>query len=219
MTVTAPGVGVPLTVRPGTSDMCVFDDIFAHQEYGWTFGAPPRVIVDAGAYIGLSTVYFADRYPDATIIAIEPDAENFELLTLNTARFPNVHAVRAAAWVTSGSISLRDPGYGPWGVQVTGAEPGAEHVRAMTIDEIMREFNLDKIDLLKMDVEGSEKEIFADAGAWLSSVDAICIELHDRLKNGCSSSFFEAVGDFPIQLRRREDILVARPESRLNPIS
>jgi hypothetical protein len=71
---------------------------------------------------------------------------------------------------------------------------------------------------LKVDVEGSEKEIFSTADSWISSVDAICIELHDRFKIGCSRSFFTAVQDFPIELHRNEDVLVARADSQLAPV-
>ena len=95
---------------------------------------------------------------------------------------------------------------------------GGDLVRAVTIDEIRQEFRLDRIHLLKVDVEGSEKEIFSTADSWISSVDAICIELHDRFKIGCSRSFFMAVQDFPIELHRNEDVLVARADSQLVPV-
>jgi FkbM family methyltransferase len=224
VTAMAPGIDVPLTVRSGGSDLLVFKGIFITREYDWNFSAAPRVIVDAGGYIGLSAAFFAARYPEATIIAIEPDADNFELLQMNTAHFPNVHAVHAAVWHESGRISLRDPGWGSWGFQVTdaGSQDGqpADLIRAVTIPEIIEEFGLDRIDLLKIDVEGSEKEIFSASAAWISAVDVICIELHDRFKDGCSSAFFQAVGGaFPIELRRGEDVLVARAESRLAPVS
>jgi FkbM family methyltransferase len=178
------------------------------------------VIVDAGGYTGLSAAYFATKYPEATIIAIEPDAENFELLTMNTARFRNVRPVRAAVWRESGMISLTDPGLGAVSFQVAdpnSAGSAGELVRAVTIDEIIKEFGLEKIDLLKMDVEGSEREIFESASPWIASVDTICIELHDRFKSGCSRAFFGAVGEFPIELRRNEDVLVSRAGSRLAP--
>jgi hypothetical protein len=82
----------------------------------------------------------------------------------------------------------------------------------------MRDYDLEKIDLLKVDVEGSEREIFANAEPWIESVGAICMELHDRFKAGCSRSFFKAVDDFPIELRRGEDVLVVRDRSFLNPV-
>ena len=225
-----PASGAPLVVRLGTSDINVFTDIHRRHEYGWNFGSPPKVIVDAGAYIGLSTSFFATRYPDATIIAIEPDEENFELLVRNTTRHSNVHTVRAALWAESGSVSLMDPGHGAWGLRLLESDessavdaeaihlPGSRSVRAVTITEIIRDYNLEKIDLLKVDVEGSEKEIFANANPWIDSVEAICLELHDRFKAGCSRSFFKAVDDFPIELRRGEDVLVVRDRSQLKPV-
>jgi FkbM family methyltransferase len=221
MEVMLPGTDIPLTLRLGTSDISVFKEIFIDLEYGWAFNKSPSVIVDAGGYIGLSAAFFAHTYPEAMIIAIEPDARNYELLTLNTARFPNVHAVRAAVWKESGTISLTDPGFGAWGLQVSESfapVTGGDLVRAVTIDEIEQEFGLDRIHLLKVDVEGSEKEIFSTADSWISSVDAICIELHDRFKIGCSRSFFMAVQDFPIELHRNEDVLVARADSQLAPV-
>ena len=221
MEVMLPGTDIPLTLRLGTSDISVFKEIFIDLEYGWVFNSSPKVIVDVGGYIGLSAAFFARTYPDAMIIAIEPDARNYELLMLNTARFPNVHAVRAAVWKESGTISLTDPGFGAWGLQVSESHApvtGGDLVRAVTIDEIKQEFGLDRIHLLKVDVEGSEKEIFSTADSWISSVDAICIELHDRFKIGCSRSFFTAVQDFPIELHRNEDVLVARADSQLVPV-
>jgi FkbM family methyltransferase len=221
MEVMLPGTDIPLTLRLGTSDISVFKEIFIDLEYGWVFNTSPSVIVDVGGYIGLSAAFFAHTYPEAMIIAIEPDARNYELLMLNTTRFPNVHAVRAAVWKESGTISLTDPGFGAWGLQVSESYApltGGDLIRAVTIDEIRQEFGLDRIHLLKVDVEGSEKEIFSTADSWISSVDAICIELHDRFKIGCSRSFFTAVQDFPIELHRNEDVFVARADSQLVPV-
>ena len=227
VTVKLPGTDVPLTIRLRSSDVNVFYEIFGNQEYEWSFKSAPKVIVDVGGYTGMSAAFFASKYPEATIIAIEPDAENFELLKLNTASFPNVHAMRAAVWRESGTISLKDPGLGSWGLQVadqggraaagTADDPAPAEglVRAVTIDEVIKEYDLERIDLLKVDVEGSEKEIFGDASAWISMVDTICIELHDRFKSGCSRSFFGAVDEFPIEMRRNEDVLVARAGSQL----
>jgi FkbM family methyltransferase len=221
MEVMLPGTDIPLTLRLGTSDISVFKEIFVDLEYGWEFNTPPSVIVDVGGYTGLSAAFFAHTYPEATIIAIEPDVRNYQLLTLNTARFSNVRAVRAAVWKESGTIALTDPGSGAWGLQVSESHTpavGGDLVRAVTIDEIRQEFGLDRIHLLKVDVEGSETEIFSTADSWISSVDAICIELHDRFKIGCTRSFFMAVQDFPIELHRNEDVLVARGDSQLVPV-
>ena len=88
-------------------------------------------------------------------------------------------------------------------------------VRAVTVPEIMRQHDLPGIDLLKVDIEGSEMEVFSHADTWIGSVNAISIELHDRFRPGCSSVFFQAVEDFPVRLQRGEDVFTARDESML----
>ena len=229
-TVQVPGFPRPLLIRRGGTDAHVFADIYVWQEYGYEFGGHPEVIVDAGAYTGLSTAFFAHRFPDAKIIAIEPGRESFDLLVQNTAAFPNVQPLRAALWTESGTVSLSDPGDGAWGMRVTestgsapgptggsGPAAGADPVRAVTVTDVMREFGLGTIDLLKVDIEGSEKELFAAPGDWIEHVDAICMELHDRFKPGCTRTFFGAVEDFAIELRRGEDVLVLRDRARLAP--
>lgn len=219
--VVAPDSGAPFIVRLGTSDVMVFNDIHRRQAYGWNFSSPPEVIVDAGAYTGLSTAFFAARYPGAVIIAIEPDDENFELLVRNTSRYKNIHYVHGALWAESGSVCLMDPGEGAWSLRLlesahstiaarSNLPASSTSVRAVTITDIMREYDLKKIDLLKIDVEGSEREIFASADSWMDSVHAICVELHDRFNAGCSRAFFKAVEDFPIECWHGEDVLVMR---------
>ena len=223
-----PGSAVRLLVRLGTSDINVFNCTFHGHENEWDFLEPPKTIVDAGAYTGLSTAFFAMRYPDAQVIAIEPGPENFALLTRNVRAFKNVHAIQAALWSERGSLMLTDPGLGFWGLRVTEPPPTAGHldqagpqavappVRALTMRDVMHEYGLDRVHLLKLDIEGSEKEVFANAGPWIGDVDAICIELHDRYRPGCSRAFFGAVTDFPIELRRGEKLLVVRDGSAMS---
>jgi FkbM family methyltransferase len=227
-----PGSELKLLVRPGTSDIVVFNDIFHGKEHEWTFAAPPDVILDAGAYTGLSAAYFAMRHPQARVIALEPGAENFSLLTRNVSSFKNIQAINGALWNESGMLIVTDPGRGSWGLTVNaGGDSGANKpgmvgeqldrsvVRAFTMSDIMDEYRLDKVDLLKLDIEGSEKEVLSSSDSWISRVSAISVELHDRFKPGCSRAFFNAVSDFPIELRRGEKILVARNDSRISPLT
>jgi FkbM family methyltransferase len=223
VSVAIPGSPNRVVLRTGNTDAAVFDSIYHRQAYGWDLRMTPRTIIDAGAYTGLSTAFFALRYPNAQIVAIEPDEHNYRLLKKNTAGFANVHTMRAALWGVSGSATLADPGDGAWGfrVDVIQGSPGGGRqstlgsVPAVTVTDVMREYTIDRIDLLKLDVEGSEKEIFSNSSEWIGRVDAICLELHDRFKAGCSRSFFNAVKEFPIEVWRGEDVLVARDQSRL----
>jgi FkbM family methyltransferase len=220
--VAIPGRPGSVLVRPGTTDPSVFNTTFRSRQYNYDFIKPPSVIVDAGAYTGLSAAYFATRFPEATVIAIEPDGGNFDLLVRNTSRLKNVHPVRAALWSNSGMIELTDPGQGDWAFRVAGIEdsgssaglrpekaPGNK-VPAVTIPDILDRFNLPHIDLLKLDIEGSEKEVLADCASWIADVGAICVELHDRFKPGCSREFYRVADDFPEEVRRGETIMVTR---------
>ena len=191
------------------------------QQYDYDFAKPPKVIVDAGAYTGLSAAYFAGRYPEAKVIAIEPYGANFDLLVRNTSALANVHAVRAALWSTNGSVEIVDPGAGEWAFRVAETndfgstklkleEAARNRVPAITIPEIMDRYCLSYIDLLKLDIEGSEKEVLAGSAPWIEHVGAICIELHDRFKPGCSREFYRAVDKFPTEFRRGETVMVMR---------
>jgi FkbM family methyltransferase len=153
---------------------------------------------------------------------VEASEANFRLLVRNTSAFPNIEPVNAALWPRAGSLVLTDPGTGLWGLQVAdaGAQEdasqaraggSADSVRAITVPEIIADHRLERIDLLKVDIEGSEKELFGAPAPWLGQVDAICIELHDWFKAGCSRSFFAAVEDFSVEAWRGENVLVARP--------
>lgn len=221
---TVPGSDIQLLVRLGTPDIQVFNEIYREKEHDWNFEIAPKTILDAGAYTGLSTVYFALRYPGAKVIAIEPSEENFALLTRNVSKLKNVHAIKAALWSEPSSLVLTDPGRDYWGLTVQESDTFASQgqtdtlvstseVPALTISDLMDNYEVDRVNLLKLDIEGSEKEVFSTSLPWIDRVDAIFVELHDRFKPGCTRAFYDAVADFPIELRRGEKILVIRDES------
>jgi hypothetical protein len=130
--------------------------------------------------------------------------------------------------VRNDSLTLEDVGEGAWGFQIRESEdlPGADarfsdhsghRVSAITVSDVIRDYGLDRIDLLKLDIEGSEREVFSDCGSWIGKVDAICMELHDRFRSGCSRSFFKVIDEFPIETWRGENVLVMREGSSLGP--
>ncbi len=207
----------PFQVRIPSSDIPIYRQVFNNQEYDFLSVVQPKVIVDAGANIGLASIYFANKYPDAKIIAIEPEQSNFELLTKNTKPYSGIIPVQAALWHINEEINVTDPGYGKWAFRTEMKNSQEKQqgsichsVAGMTVGRIMREFNLKKIDVLKVDIEGSEREVFSDTSAWLERVDAIIIELHDRLKAGCTRSFYLGSVGFDTELRRGENVYVSR---------
>lgn len=177
----------------------------------------PRVIVDAGANIGLTSVFFANKYPDAKIVAIEPEPTNYELLLKNIAPYSNIVSVQAALWKENTELALIDCGLGNYGFQThPGSVPCQSgmvgHVPSITIDMLMKDYQLDHIDILKIDIEGAEKEVFENASLWIDQVRAIEVETHDRMKMGCSRAVYLATKDFDLEFRKGDTTFLMRKE-------
>src|SRR5438128_6867077 len=96
-------------VRLNTSDVHALRAIFLDRELELALARRPQTIVDAGAFIGLSSLYFAWRYPNPKVIAIEPEKSNYELLLHNIDGWENIIAVRAALWKRSTRLCIHDP--------------------------------------------------------------------------------------------------------------
>lgn len=210
----------PIKLRLPGADVYTYQQIFIDEEYKFNADQTPKTIVDAGANIGLTSIYLSNKYPEATIIAIEPESSNFALLQENIAAYPNITAVQAALWHKNEKINLVDPGLGEWGFMTEDTDADAaekikadtrHEVDAMTVDKIMQTFNLDHIDILKVDIEGAEKEVFADTSAWLDKVDSIITELHERMKTGSNRSFYNGSNGFQHEWQRGENVYLSRP--------
>jgi len=196
----------PISMRMGTADVETYFQVMLNQEYDFHYPREPKVIVDAGAHIGLSALWFAQRFPDARIFTLELERSNFELLRSNTARHPNIHPLHAAIWPTSGSVAIADATAATWAFN---AEPGTG-VTALSVPDVMARFDIDRIDLLKLDVEGAERGLLRDSAAWIDHVDMLVAELHDRLVPGCTRALMAATTNFTYEEWRAENILVAR---------
>jgi FkbM family methyltransferase len=170
----------PVKSRPQTSDIGVFTQIFFFDEYRCLSGLrDPKLILDLGANVGYSSAYFLSRFKDCSVIAVEPDPANFIELQKNVAPYRSrVKTFQAAVWPHSGQMELEHPGKGEeWGVRVKPSVDGK--VRAISIPELLTFSSQDRISLLKVDIEGSEIDLFQSGyEEWLCKVDNIVIELH-----------------------------------------
>lgn len=213
-----------LWVRLNTTDISIYQQIFVNREYEMALKREPAVIVDAGANVGFSAIYFSVRYPAARIVALEPEASNFELLKRNVAAFPGIEPVRKAVWSCVADLDLFDAGSGRAGLQKDGFQtfppgerPSSATVPAVDLDTLMTEMRIDFIDVLKIDVEGAEREIFGKGGAWLNKVGVIVAELHDRMRPGCSRAFYGATSHFETEAYRGENVIVAKADRLMLP--
>lgn len=204
-----PGSDLKFFIRPRTSDLKTFRNIFLYDEYLFPFYGAPQTIVDAGANIGLTSIFFAVQFPDATIIAIEPELSNFDLLQKNSASYSNIIPLQKGLWNKQTRLKIANPEAPKWSFQVEETGERQNYIEATTIDQIFSDYGLERIDILKIDIEGAEKELFSDKTDWLENVGVLVIELHDRYKPGCSDAFYAAIAKYRFkEYRCGENIIV-----------
>jgi FkbM family methyltransferase len=183
-----------ISVRTGTSDLACIEQVFVHRQYESPYALNPKVIVDAGANIGAASLYFSQIYPEAKIYAIEPEPSNFALLRRNCEGLGNILCLHAALWPVATVLAFVDPAARKWAMSLRQASAGEEGIGSITIPQLIDRYAIKNIDILKVDIEGGERELFgAGADKWLDHVDTIIIELHDWFKSGCAQSFYKSL--------------------------
>ena len=212
-----PGYRAPIllrSLREDVSDVSVFDKVFLQREYDLPIGdESPKIIVDGGAFIGCTAAFFTHKYPQAQVFAIEPDTSNFERLLSNTGQYENVHPIQAALWTKKTWIEMTNFGWGHMALQVQEVPAGsAGAVPTITISDLMAANHLDHIDILKLDIECAEEQLFDPAcHAWLDKVSTIMIELHDWIRPGSGMAFYRAISQYPFrQLISGENIVILK---------
>jgi len=199
----------PIYLRDNYSDKAIFYQVFYQQQYHLqqldTFNA--QFIIDAGANIGLASVYFSNLYPSARIIALEPEKGNFELLQKNTTAYANVTSLNKALWHKNEKINIQNPESLAASYRVEASADAT--IDATTVNDLLTQYQWDHIDIMKIDIEGAEKEIFAADTSWLRKVKVLIIELHDNYKTDCTKTFFKALEDYNYEaLFHHENIFI-----------
>jgi FkbM family methyltransferase len=193
--------GAPFHFRHATTDKYVIAEVLAKSQYGCLRGrSNVSWIVDAGANIGTSALWLLNEFPEAKLIAIESDPENFAVLEKNLRPFgTRVVCLNKALWSTAEDLMVIHGGFrdgGEWAHQVGRLNAALKHageVQGITITQLLAEHQIDTIDILKIDIEGAEREVFVGKSEWLSRVRTIAIELHDT---ECRKAFVDASRPF-----------------------
>ncbi|MFN4866789.1 MAG: FkbM family methyltransferase [Cyanobium sp.] len=219
-------------MRSWGTDVLMVADVLFRGDYAFTFplledhrpGERPPLIVDAGANVGSATRYFLQRFPAATVVAIEPDPGNFALLEANCSAHPRAVLINRALWPESTRLVLDHSLAAECAVRTHLPTCPSSPTRSSTCSPERSPASCDTltmqeliachgpVDLLKLDIEGAEAQLFAPGRdlSWLEQVASIVIELHDRYEPGCSRHFWAAVGDFPVEAFRGENLYVSR---------
>lgn len=199
--IAVPNSDVAVTLRSGTTDIPIFHQVFISRDYESQYlPTAAKNIVDLGANTGLSAVYFGIKYANARIVCVEPDIDNYKTLVANLKGLGGrATPLFGAAWSEDGTIYARRKSsdgadLGAWGVQVSkNGDAFDAEVPAFTLPTLLNLLDGD-IDILKVDIEGAELEIFeSNAREWLDRVKLITVETHDRFRPGSDAAVRTAV--------------------------
>jgi len=170
-------------IRPNSSDINVLYHTFIEKEYNIPFVInDPKIIIDGGANIGLTTLLFTSQYPGATIFAIEPESSNFDLLTKNTSQYKKIVPLQYGIWSTDSKLKIENPHKEKWSFVTTEVNDASDYdIAGISIKMLMTKYNIDTIDIFKIDIEGAEKELFSrNEESWITKTKWIIIELHGK---------------------------------------
>lgn len=200
----------PIFLRPNTSDLTVFYQVLFNLEYDIPLKFEPKVILDLGANIGLASIYYLNKYPQAKVIAVEPEKGNFLCLKENTKNYTNFHSYNNGIWHKNTDLKIVDTSKGNWAYKVQ--EVSAEEkgmIKAITIEKIIDDHKLSQIDILKIDIEGAELELFSkNYEKWLKITKVVIIELHDWMREGCAKQFFSTLVKYNFSLSHKGENLI-----------
>ena len=181
------GLAAPVFCRVNDSDIWEFRQSLGSGEEPLKLPFVPKVIVDAGANVGYASLRFQRRFPNAKIVALEPELGNVVQFRKNCAAYPNIAVEAKALWPRPARLRIEGGGASN---AFRVFEDAAGGIPATSIGELMVTHGLAHIDLLKIDIEGSEIELFDDpvCEEWLGNVRAIVIETHDGMRAGSSAA-------------------------------
>jgi FkbM family methyltransferase len=202
------GFRYPIYIRSKTTDYTTFIQIFCERQYDIFLKEEPSIIIDCGGNIGLTSVFFKNKYPNAKIITIEPEINNYKLLVKNTNHYTNIVPLRKGIWNKSCYLRIINP-QGNNDAFIVEESPNITDIQAISLTDLIKEYNIHSIDILKIDIEGSEKELF-DIGYenWLPLVKVLVVELHDLPHKNFSYPVLKALSEYKFNIIIRGQSLV-----------
>jgi FkbM family methyltransferase len=156
-----------------------YEEIFNNEIYRFKSNTQNPVILDCGSNIGLAALYFKSIFPSSELHCFEPDPDNYKLLEKNLTqnKFTGFHLFQKAIWKDNNGISFIVMGSEGSRISEVGHEK-TKLVETQDFSSLLKKFN--KIDLLKLDIEGAEKTVLLQPGIDLSNVDNLFIEYHGK---------------------------------------
>jgi FkbM family methyltransferase len=220
----APVGSVCLHLRSNNgADAFIHSEVFEQQYYRLPLRSTPATILDLGANIGLSAIYFARLYPGSRLACVEPVPENVRLLIRNLKDNAVEAEIIAAAIDFKDGVVAMERGAADYGHKIAAATPSAFwfEVASVSVPSILKRLGWDRIGLLKIDIEGHESVLLSQACQWLADVDALCVEYHHHFAEAELGRLARQFGFLPPSrlpgeiwfLNRPDDVAAQKPVS------
>ena len=190
-----PFLGRTIYFRKKTKDKQTFKEIFNQNIYDVKLPIIPNLIVDAGSNTGFASLFFKLKYPEAEIISLEIETDNVKMIRKNLKNFKGIEIIQKGLFNKKAFFRIEDPYQATNSFVIKEVTQNENYdIESITIDEILTSTKAETIDLLKIDIEGTEKELFEkNYENWLPKVKILMIETHDRMIPNCSYSVMKSL--------------------------
>lgn len=169
-------LGHELELVDSASFLFMYKEIFEQQIYKFKARKSDPFIIDCGANIGLSSIYFKQLYPHSNLVLFEPDIEVFKKLSKNIEKLnlSGIKLIKKAVWSSETTIEFMSEGAD--GGRVVQIEDDQNRYQVQTVR--LRDYLNQTVDFLKLDIEGAETEVLQDCQDLLINVDHLFVEYH-----------------------------------------
>ncbi|HVZ96961.1 MAG TPA: FkbM family methyltransferase [Chitinophagaceae bacterium] len=190
------GLKYPILLRAGAYDTHIFHQIFIREELKFEYDKNIQVVIDCGANIGLSSLWYKMKFPKARIYAFEPEQENYKILELNTKNYNDIITSKKGIFNKTCTLYIIDIGQGEASYQLREDAGGFKvigSVECTTLTDVLDSLKRNDIhfkifDIVKMDVEGSEKACLQESlSDWLKSTRTFLVEFHEDIHPGITN--------------------------------
>lgn len=180
----------PIAVRLWTSDVPTFLQIFCHNDYAFSYWKNSQWMIDAWANVWYAALRFRKHYPKLHIICIEPEESNYNLLRKNVWRYENIFCIRGWLWNKKTYLKIIDNKAEKWGVEVSESKIQT-NIQWYSIEDIMTQYKIRNLDIVKIDIEWSEKEVFEKNTERIEKSKTIVIETHEIMREWSHSAVIQ----------------------------
>lgn len=207
-----PPVDQVIYLRELGSDDLTFREIFLDDVYGDVVRRVPscQTMIDLGANIGLASVYFMSRY-NCRVFAVEPNPSTFSVLEKNLSQRPGAACLQGAVWSHAANLGGNQSAGADHFSMFSTEESSDGEIQGYPLPEVIRRSGFAQVDLLKVDVEGAERELFKGPLDWLRSIRAIAIEFHDSSRDDIGFDRIMAEHGFQIEAEGGHTVVATRP--------